>query len=123
MLGIKTVHSIVKDNRYQYADAETIGMCHLGSFLTDDVGCYSPTFKEMILDPQFDYTSSNYSSLEREGEYIFLGCNFDPNDPPLKIHRDELIKILDAWEQFCKTKPKEIIITQDGEIFDIEGKF
>jgi len=95
---------------------------NLGSFLAIDVGCYNPSYKEFLLDEKQPAIGGNYSYTFKDGDYLFTGHEVESEDTYLKIHKDEFIKILDAWEQFCKTKPKEIIITKDGEKFTIESK-
>ena len=110
------------DGSYGYEEADTQEMCILGTFLATDVGCYSPSFKKWVLDEKINSFGGNYSSIDKEGEYLFVGCEFELEGPYLKIHKDEFIKILDTWEQFCKTRPREILITKDNDTFTIEGK-
>jgi hypothetical protein len=117
---------VFEDGHYRFKGASNDRIGNLGFFLSSDVRCFRSSFKEWILDTRYDYTAGNISKLEKDGDYILISDQYseeDDDNPPLKIHRAELIKILDAWEQFCKTRPKEIIITQEGEVFNIEGKF
>ena len=73
---------------------------------------------------QFSY-GGNFATLEKEDGYILIGdeTSEEPDGGPyLKISIDEFVKILDQWEQFCKTRPKEILITRKNGVFKIEGK-
>jgi hypothetical protein len=119
------VKIVFNDGRFRYKEANTEEMSNLGFFLATDVGCYSKHYREWVLDENMSGFGGNFSNVDKEGDYLFIGCEFSEEKdrgPYLKIHRDELIKILDTWEQFCKTRPKEILITQDGETFTIESK-
>lgn len=119
------VKFILNEESYDCKEYNPAEMLILGFFLTDDVGCVRPNFKEWILDPRHEDTRSNFAALEKIGDHIVISDQFSEltdGGPYLKIHRDELIKILDAWTEFCKTKPKEIIITRESDTFTIEAK-
>jgi len=114
-----------ENNRLCYKESSSEEMGNLGSFLASDVGCLMVVFRDLVFDNTITAADGNVTSLEKEGDFIILGDLYSENKdggPYLKIHKDEFIKILDAWEQFCKTKPREIIITKEGETFTIEAK-
>ena len=61
---------------------------------------------------------------DREGKYNLLNDLYSDqkdNGPYLKIQKDLLIDILDQWEQFCKTRPKEILITKENGSIKMEA--
>ncbi len=119
------VKLMIEDNRYQYEEASNIEMCILGSFLASDVGCYSPSFRDWIFEDQFYSMEGNITVLEKKGNNIVLSDLFSEQEdggPYLTIRIDEFLRILIEWKQFCKTKPKEVIITQENGKITLEGK-
>jgi len=109
----------------KYSEGATIDI--LGNFLTDDVGCSVgiPIFREFINDPWEKLTSSNYSYIGTIGERVIIGCAMDwgtPDEEVFETTIDELNYVLDRWEELCKQKPKEIIITRDKGKITVEGK-
>ena len=112
---------------YIYEDASSIAMNILGNFLSCDVGCSkqcSPSFQDWALDDKLGMgTSGNITFLEKEGNYIFLTdqCSQEEDPTELKMSRQQFVKLLDEWqEKVCKTKPKEVIIKHESDIFFIE---
>ena len=105
--------------------SEDLGL--LGSFLTSDVRCLNYLFyKNWALDENAFLSGGNYSSLEKEDGFILIGCEFseEPDRGPyFKLSIEEFVKILDQWEEFCKTKPKEILITRENDVIKMEGKW
>lgn len=98
----------------------------LANFLTSDVRCYYPGFKKWALDPTRKTTGSNYAFLRKEDRFVLIGEEFAEDldaGPFCKIPLDEFIKILDQWEQFCKTRPKEIWITRENGEIKMEGTY
>jgi hypothetical protein len=117
------VKLLYEDNRYQYKGSNDVKMDILGIFLATDVGCYSPWFHEWALDDNQTDTGANYTSLEKEKNYIVLSEDASVGRGPFYyFHKDEFVKLLEQWEQVCKKKPKEVIITMENETFNIEVK-
>jgi hypothetical protein len=116
---------IFSDNRYRYEESSSIEMDRLALFLASDVGYFSPGWKEWALDQTSDFTTSNYASLQKEDGYILIGEEFAENldaGPFFKISIEEFVKVLDQWEQFCKTRPKEILITRENGVIKMQGR-
>jgi hypothetical protein len=112
------VKIIFKNRHYYYAAGNDIPLEILGSLLTDDVGCYRQIFREWIDDAQFHNAEGNTTVLNKDGDHIVLGDLFSEQEdegPFLRMHRDELARILDEWKGFCQTKPKEILITYNEQ--------
>jgi hypothetical protein len=112
---------------YLYVDASNVEMNILGNFLSSDVGCDNREFfKEWALSDENAWAvSGNITVLEKEGDYIYLTEQYSEEKDPteLKISRNQFVKLFDEWrEKVCKSKPKEVMITEkDGE-FSIETK-
>ena len=117
----------IKDNTnyFEYKDSNSIELTFLGRFLRSDVGCYWTGFKKWALDPTRDFTASNYATLEKEDGFVLIGEdaaeNYD-DGPFCRIPLDDFVKVLDQWEQFCKTRPKEILITRENGVIKMEAK-
>jgi hypothetical protein len=107
-------------------DSSSIELSHIAFFLTDDAGHHSNSFKEWALNPDVDFTASNYARLLKEENYILIGDQYSEEPdlgPYLKITIEEFIKILDQWEQFCKNPPNEVLITRENNEIKMEGKY
>jgi len=118
-----------KCGHYHLKKYSNQGMFHLAFFLTDDVGCDGVgSFKEWINDPTQIATSSNYSYLEKDEDdpsKTIIGCEVEEGEPGEVVFETtikQLNYILDRWGQLCKEKPKEIIITRDGDNVTLEGR-
>jgi hypothetical protein len=112
-------------NSYRYIDATDLKMYIFSRFLTDDVGCYWPSFKKWALNNFETETSSNITSLRKENGYIYLSDLYSEEDVPteLKITVQQFVQLLDDWEaKVCKKKPKEVTIKYENDQFTIETK-
>ncbi len=119
------VKFIQEHNHYHFEEASNMEMCILGNFLTDDVGCYDPTFRNWLFEDESDALDGNITVLEKKGNNIILGdllSEQEDGGPYLTIRIDEFLRILNEWEQFCITKPKEIIITREKGVITLKGK-
>lgn len=96
----------------------------LGHFLTSDVGCYWPSFKEWAEGNEYPRIGGNLSDLEKEGDYILLKLDeyIDPELVVFKIPKQAFIELLNAWGKMCKQKPPHILITYNGQRFTVEGQ-
>ncbi len=125
---MESIKLVKKDNHYNAKEGSNIEMYILGNFLTDDVGSYwPPTYREWVYEDEFHGSGGNTSWLRKEGDNILLGSILTDDDdddggPYLTIFKTEFVRILDEWEQFCKTKPKEVIITRENGKITLEGK-
>jgi len=96
----------------------------LAYFLLCDVTSSSESFIDWLKDPAFDYTTSNFAFLEKEGDIIIIGRESAENEYEdiFEIKVNNLIAVLEKWKKLYKEKPKEIIITYDGQHVDLIGK-
>jgi hypothetical protein len=100
--------------RFRGIEENDILLSILRSFLTSDVGCYWPSFRIWIDNDNEQETGGNTTILNKDGMDIILSDLFSEQEdggPFLRMHRDELARILDEWKGFCQTKPKEVLIT------------
>jgi len=76
------------------------------------------------MDPSVDYAAINFAFLEKEGDIIIIGCEFVENEYEhiFEIKVNNLIEVLEKWKKLYQEKPKEIIITYDGQYVDLIGK-
>ena len=113
---------------YSYKEGSNIEMDTLGTFLTSDVGCQIDngpySWQSWALNDRLGMaTSGNITCLEKEGDYLFLTdqCSQEKDPTELKMSRQQFVQLLDEWqEKVCKTKPKEVIIKHENNIFFIE---
>ncbi|HEV2601516.1 MAG TPA: hypothetical protein VGT41_04405 [Candidatus Babeliales bacterium] len=96
----------------------------LSGFLTDDVrGGGVPSYREFINNPNEIETGGNYMMLEKQGNDMLLGCQYDDDfEPCIKMPQKELLSILDQWEVLVKLRPQEIIIFKRGDSYILEGR-
>lgn len=96
----------------------------LGHFLTSDVGCYCPNFKNWAEENKYMGYGGNLSELDKEGDYILLRLDeyIDPDRVAFKMPKQAFIDVLDAWGKVCKLKLPQILIAYDGQRFTVEGQ-
>ena len=100
-------------------------MDRLAIFLVSDVGCYSSSFKKWAESLDESSYGGNFSVLYKEEGSVLIGeeMSEEPDGGPFfKISIEDFVKVLDQWEEFCKTRPKEILITRENGVIRIEGK-
>ena len=107
---------------YYFSNGE---MNILGNFLSDDIGCYSPTFREWATKEHWNGASGNITMVEKEGDFIYLSDLYSEEEMPteLKMTVQQFVQLLDDWrDKVCSTKPKEVIIKYENDQFIIETK-
>ena len=97
----------------------------LGDFLRTEVGSGFEEFIEWVNDSNFDGFCGNLVFCDKTEQSIVI--YFDPfvvEDPnkKLTVSKKTFIGIMQDWGRLYKEKPKEIIITRDGDIVTLEGK-
>jgi len=119
---------------YSYKGSSSIAMDILGFFLKSDVRCSEVKFfRDWAVADKNDPTSEfchtvggNITFLEEEddGYIYFTDCSSSERRPPeLKMPREQLIKILDEWQnKVCTKMPEEVIIMHENGEFWIETK-
>ena|ERR1700743_3330162 len=125
---------ISQHGSYWYADASDIGMTILGNFFMSDVRCSEVKFfRNWAIADKNDPTSEfchtiggNITFLEEEDDgYVYFtdASSSERRPPELKMHREQVIKVLDEWrDKVCTKMPKEVIIMHENGKFWIETK-
>jgi hypothetical protein len=115
---------LADDGYYFNTQSNCEKMQLLATFLTSDVGCCWPGFKQWAEEEEYPISGGNISYLEKSKDYVVL--TYEPTifdqSPYFKIPRQAFIDLLTAWEKVCKQKPPQILITYDGQKFTVEGK-
>jgi hypothetical protein len=93
----------------------------LASFLGTEVGCPAWNWTDWIIDDSLgEETSGNLMFLKKKKQFIYIKCLYS-NVKYFIIRRDQLVQLLNDWsEKVCKTKPQQVTITYDNDIFTIE---
>ena len=96
----------------------------LAYFLLCDVTSSAANSIKWLNDPSVDYAAINFAFLEKEGDIIIIGRESAENEYEdiFEIKVNNLIEVLEKWKKLYKEKPKEIIITYDGQHVDLIGK-
>jgi len=113
-----------REGTYGLAESHDKKLNKLAFFFTDDVRSHVASFKSWLLNPLLDYTASNYSFLEKEGDTVIIGDQYavgDPYEYCLELPISDLIQLLDQWDTLYKRKPKEIIIKCENGKIVLEG--
>lgn len=126
---MKNVKLILTDNYYKSTEESDRSMMILSYFFMDDVGNRINPWIDWLESSDLTGKSSNWALLDKEdNEYIviediLMNKEYEPNPVPseytLKIKISELIKLLKKWGKLYQNKAKEILITKDGEHFEI----
>ncbi|HEV2601221.1 MAG TPA: hypothetical protein VGT41_02900 [Candidatus Babeliales bacterium] len=124
MVTIKTQQNLI-EGTYLSSGPSKENFWILEGFLTDDVSSYSiPFYREFLNDPNQIKTGGNYSVIEKEGDDVLIGCEFEPIlfEPCIQMPQKELLSILDQWEALVKLRPAEIIIFKKNDSYILEGR-
>lgn len=115
-----------RDGGYAYKDSDSKKLGILSLFLLVDVEHKSlvDCYRDWILNQQYEDTAGNITFIEKENDKITIGKLFvdDPYEVVFETTQEQFLKILDQWEELCKSKPKEIIIKKEGGIITLTGK-
>ena len=115
------------EDEFRYKDASDISMNILINFLISDVrNANIEYYKQWALNPWLESSGGNISDLYKEDDYIFIEDLYpEPEfkDIACKIKKSEFIKLLDEWKKHYDMKPKEILITKEGEIFNLQATY
>lgn len=128
----KYVKIIKKNGRY-YSTAEYSPwiMYLLGNFFTIDVGDSIKYWLESLNEPNHGlfHAGGNWAVLEKDEKGVIYvidvttSITYEENPIPeemiLRIKPDELIKLLYKWEELYDRKVPEIMITKDGDNFEM----
>ena len=111
-------------NHYSPESSDDSGLSLMVSFLTDELGCYNFERGQMLLkwalsSDQNDQ-GGNIAYLERDGDYIILEIGYIEGEL-LKVHRKNLAEIIKKWMEYCKTRPKKITLTREGDEIRIKA--
>jgi hypothetical protein len=107
---------------YRRISSSDDNITHLSSFLTTEVGCPAYPWKDWIIDDSLGLqTSGDLIKLKKMNNLISLKNMYASDKSHFIIKRDQLIQLLDDWsEKVCKTKPQNVTIIYDNDIFTIE---
>ena len=98
----------------------------LGAFLGADLRCTQNTwFTDWIDGGKLYGICSNATTVELtdEGDIIEIRDLLDEEAGAVfRMPKDQYIKMVHAWQELCKKKPKEIIVTWDGKEISVEGR-
>lgn len=115
-----------KLNTYSVEEHNSNKLPFLAYFLTDDVQYVgSESWKRLISNLKDDETTGgNISFLDRIGNKIVIGDNLadDRYAITYEIFIENLLEVLDQWEQLCKKRPQEIWIFEENGKAWLEGR-
>jgi hypothetical protein len=112
-----------ENSDYVCIEASNIEMGILGNLLSRDVECNIYPYKETLADDRSTGRGGNFTSVEKEGDYVFIIDLYSEEVVPteFKILKKVFIQLLDDWqEKVCKHKPREVIIKYKNDQFIIE---
>ena len=118
---------VVIEDRMYPEDASDNGMDILAYWFTDDVGSWIDSWRKW-LNNDSEATESNATWLEKYKDEIIFGSItdmiqskgrfFEPTDEQMiTVPREQVIEMLNTWEQLIKTKPDKIMITEENGVF------
>ena len=115
-------NSIIGDSSKKFFPDE---MCNLGNFFSSDYRVFKKFnfVDDWLDDPDKFYLSGNLSYLEKKKDLIIIGDLFENEfDKKFCLSIRTFKKLLDDWEKIVSKKPKEIIITKEGDTVTVIGK-
>ena len=88
----------------------------LGLFLTDDVARDITFFRKWALGPSPMGSGGNISDLEKEdGKVVLRYIEILENGAKFVTTIEKFVEMLDAWQMITQAKPREIVMTIEGE--------
>ncbi len=110
-------------NGYEYKGSNDAGLETLNYFL-DDCHAATDSFKEWMHDPAIKMFGGNVTTLIKEGDKIIITLEFIDDDEEVAFETtiEELIRIMDRWNELYKKMPEEIIMTRYDDTVILEGK-
>ena len=121
------MNSIIIEDRLYPQETSNYKLEILAYWFTDDVRNHAQGWIEWLNDDRYEDTDSNATWLEKYKGNIILGNITDwiqaknPYKPKeedvIKIPKENVIELLNTWEQLLKTRPKEIMITEENGVF------
>ena len=75
-------------------------------------------------DPSFHCRHANITFLRKENNKMIIGDLYDKDSSVRKfiLPIEDFVKLLKDWEKVARKKPKEIIITKEGDSITVMGK-
>ena len=111
-----------ENNRFYPGEHTSDAIHYLAGFLcfdvgSSDVGSSVEFFKEWLSDPSRLETGGNYSQVEKQGNIITIGSEYDwfhetPGAPVFTLTLKQMNYILDRWKEALEKKPNKIVITK-----------
>lgn len=117
-----------KDSIAGYSSTEFCSdeMCNLGNFFSTDYEVFKRIdfVENWLNDSNKVCISGNVTYLEKDDETtILIGDLFDKEPATnLEISCKNFIKLLIDWEKVVDQKPKEIVITKEGDAITVKGR-
>ncbi|HEV2601219.1 MAG TPA: hypothetical protein VGT41_02890 [Candidatus Babeliales bacterium] len=113
---------VLVENVYLF-DGSTLDIGILAMLLSDDIGLQRiSSFKEFLIDNNYANIAGNYTIVEKKSDNVLLACRFDDDfEPCIQMPQQELLSILDQWEQLVKLRPAEITIFKKGDSYILKG--
>lgn len=118
----KVIFKLQNGNYREHSDNDD-NLNALTLFLFDDIGCDKRSLldvKKWLLDPEKIEFNFNLTSIEKEDQLILLSA--DLFNFFMEIGKDNFTEIMRKWEKICEERPKEILITKEGNEVTVEGK-
>jgi len=97
----------------------------LGLLLSTDIGCRTDRFfTEWLDDPDAWGAGSNATTVDgmKDGTVEIRDVLDDDEGPAFVMQKEQYRKMVVEWQELCKQRPREIIITWDGKEVTVEGK-
>jgi len=112
--------------RYEFKGSNDAQLSTLYFFLEDFYYYSVIEFKKLINDPAVEDGGGNETHWEKEGDKIIITLDFLDNEKiyenAFETTTEELIRILDSWEELCKKMSEEILMIRQGRAVVLEGK-
>jgi len=113
------------DNHYYIKRIEGAVLSPLASLLAVDVRNHGIRFPLQCTEDDGIMTNADATFIETRDGIMTVGDLLDRDDPSVprfSLPREQFRGLLLAWEAAVRNKPKEIIITKDGDTVTLETR-
>ena len=97
----------------------------IGTFFATEIRCAQDTyFTEWMGDPDAWGAGGNLITVDaiKDGAVEIRNILDEEWGPAFIMPKEQYRKMVLEWQELCKQKPKEIIITWDGKEITVEGR-
>ena len=121
----KNIRFVLRGSNYYVNDIVGSGCEGLADLFETEIRCQQDTyFTEWLDDPKAWGAAGNIITVDamKDGAVEIRNMLDEEQGPAFVMPKEQYRKMVLEWQELCKQKPKEIIITWDGKKITVDGR-